>query len=718
MKKKIFSILILVMTALMLATGVNAAAYSTYTYSYDGYPLQSPDAYVPERVIDMSYIGLSDSAYDLRDLEVDKAGNVYLVDGRVNEGEGRYGRVIVADRYYKLKFVIDNFVNEHGVPDHFNAPSGVCITDKYIYVCDTDNNRIVMFDLDGNYVKIVPKPTSSYFEEGSLYRPVAIAVDKYERLFVVSSTTYQGIIVMDDTGNFSGFIGAQKVVISPLEILWRRLMTDEQRELQQDYISTEFNNIAIDDNGFIYVTTSSIDERTQQDVIRNRDMKGDYAPVKKLNSSGHDVMGRNGFWPPSGEVNVANFSLAGTPTGASKIIDVAVGPEETWSIIDEKRSKVYTYDKYGNMLFVFGDFGQKLGNIPVNGIEAVVYSGSDMMLLDKQNSSFVIYKRTDYGDLLIGALGHQNDRIYDMAVNDWMDILQRNSNFDTAYIGIGDALYRDAKYNEAMEYYQSAYNVSGYSNAFREVRKDWVAHWIWTIPIVVVVVCVLLSKFFKYAGRVNKETQLKVGKKSFKEELLYGFHLIFHPFDGFWDLKHEQRGSVRAGIVYTVITILAFFYQSVGTGYIFNPNGNYMSIFTQIISVAVPVILFVVGNWCLTTLFDGEGSLKDIFIATTYSLLPVPMLLVPSVIFSNILAENEGQLISLLVGIAFVWAGMLIFFGMMVTHDYSLFKNLITTIGTIVAMAFIIFVAVLFSSLVARMVSFVSSIVVELTYRM
>ena len=215
----------------------------------------------------------------------------------------------------------------------------------------------------------------------------------------------------------------------------------------------------------------------------------------------------------------------------------------------------------------------------------------------------------------------------------------------------------------------------------------------------------------------HKETQLKVGKKSFKEELLYGFHLIFHPFDGFWDLKHEQRGSVRAGIVYVAVTILAFFYQSVGTGYIFNPEGNYMNIFGQIISVAVPLILWVVANWCLTTLFDGEGSLKDIFIATCYSLLPVPMLVIPSVIFSNILAESEGQLITLLVGLGFVWAGMLIFFGMMVTHDYSLMKNITTTLGTIVGMAFIIFVAVLFSSLVSQMVSFISNIILELSYR-
>ena len=304
-----------------------------------------------------------------------------------------------------------------------------------------------------------------------------------------------------------------------------------------------------------------------------------------------------------------------------------------------------------------------------------------------------------------------------MAVSGWMDILQRNSNFDAAYIGIGDALKRDAKYKEAMEYYKFAYNAASYSDAFREVRKEWVSKWIWTIPIIVVVICVLITKFFKYAARVNKAAQLRVGRKSLKEELLYGFHLIFHPFDGFWDLKHEYRGSVRASIIYIVVTVFTFYYQSVGTGYIFNPTESYMNIFAQIASVVVPLLLWVVANWCLTTLFDGEGSFKDIFIATSYSLLPIPMLVIPSVILSNMLAQNEGQLITLLVSMAFFWMGLLIFFGMMVTHDYSLLKNVTTSLGTIVGMAFVIFVSVLFSTLVAQMVSFISSIIVELTYR-
>ena len=135
------------------------------------------------------------------------------------------------------------------------------------------------------------------------------------------------------------------------------------------------------------------------------------------------------------------------------------------------------------------------------------------------------------------------------------------------------------------------------------------------------------------------------------------------------------------------------------------------------ISVLVPVLLWVIANWCLTTLFDGEGSMKDIIIACCYALAPLPLLLIISTLASNFVALGEAQIVSLLVVVGFIWAGFLIFFGMMVTHDYSMFKTIATTLGTILAMAIIMFVAVLFTSLLGKILSFVTSIITELSYR-
>lgn len=709
--KKIFkNILLSVLAAVtILPTAIAASTpYATYTYSNDGDVLVSPAAYVPDSVITSSSMGLEVAFDDPRDLFIGPDEKMYIVDAANN-------RVIVSDRYYNHLFDIDKFTNEHGVPDSFNNPSGVFVNEEFIYVCDTDNNRIVKFDTEGNYVKIIKKPESNLFEEGSIYKPVACAVDQYGRLFVVSSTTYQGIIVINDDADFYGFIGAQKVSISALEIIWRKIQTDEQRSQSEQYVSTEFNNITIDENNFIYVTTSSIDEAKQQSAIRGKDKKSDYAPVKKLNASGADVMKRNGFYPPSGEIGFSTLSTD-TIVGASKVIDCAVGPEGTWSIIDEKRSKVFTYDDNGNLLFIFGDVGIQTGNI--GSVEAIVYQGSKILLLDKTNDNIVVYRRTEYGDLLLQAIQHDNERKYDMTIDDWTEVLKRNNNFDSAYIQIGKALYRQGKYEEAMEYYKAAYETENYSDAWKEIRKEWASKYFWTIPVVLVVVFVLLGKFFGYAAKVNTRAALKVGRKSLKEELLYAFHVIFHPFDGFWDLKHEKRGSMRSASVILITTILVYFYNSIGKGYIFSPYTSYSDIFGAVTAVLAPLLLWVVANWCLTTLFEGEGSMRDIFIASCYCLTPLILLIFPSTLLSHVLAANESGILTLMSSFAYLWLGILLVLGMMVTHDYSVGKNLLTCLATIVGMAFIMFIGILFTSLMAKIVMFITQIVEEIAFRL
>ena len=207
--------------ALVVPTGASSA-YQTYTYSIGGTALYSPDAYTATKAVGASEMGLEsllpeDAAADSTlgklnnpsDLVTDKAKNVYIADTGNN-------RILVLDRYYKLKRVINTFTNSEGVPDALAAPQGVFVSEpnktypeRLIWVCDTANYRIVVFNEQGEFQRIIEEPESTLFDRSSVYKPIAIAVDEYNRLYVVSSTTYQGIIVMTDDGTFTGFIGAQ-----------------------------------------------------------------------------------------------------------------------------------------------------------------------------------------------------------------------------------------------------------------------------------------------------------------------------------------------------------------------------------------------------------------------------------------------------------------------------------------------------------------------------
>ena len=722
--KKITKVLIIALIAVMIFGTVYSSAaepYDTYTYSIDGETVKSPPAYSAVDDFDAIDMGISEISADgalsdtVSDIFSDEQANIYIADKGKN-------RIVILNKFYEATAVIESYVDENGVKQTFKEPAGLYVTDpnktadgsSYIYICDTGNKRIVVFDREYNYVRTINKPSGKIIDEAA-FEPAAIAVDIYGRIFVVSPSAYEGVIVLTEDGEFTGFIGAQETTLSLIDKIWASFKSAEDRLVQDGKLPTPYNNITVDDDGFVYVTMYPTEPEQQKNQLSSiKTKKATYSPVKKLNSQGKEIMKRNGFFDPGGEVviNVADIS---------QIRDVALGAEGTWTILDQSRSRFYTYDQTGNLLFAFGGKGDQLGHgSKFTGMTYQIVDGTyRIVAIDaaSSGSKITVYDPTPYYNSLIKALANENAHDYVSAKASWEKVLTLNNNLDLAYIGIGKALYNQGRYAEAMEYLESAYETRIWSDAHASANKNIFSKWLFPIIILVIVALVLVAKFLGYAKKKNKATALKVGKKTYWEELLYSFHLVFHPFDGFWDLKHEKRGSVRGATTIIAITIAAFFYNSIGKGYAFNPRGETSNILVIIGGVCLVLFLFEISNWCLTTLFDGEGSFKDIYIAVGYSLAPLPIFLVISTVLTNFMTTSSQSIITLIVTIGYVWVGILLYFGTLVTHDYSLKKNIVTILGTIVAMLVIAFIAVLFFSLVAKMVTFVLSIFTEIGNR-
>ncbi len=737
--KKTTKIIVFALVLVMIFGTISSSAfepYETITYSIDGEPMLSPPAYSVEAVydeIDMGIAELDPTALSMgipSDIVSDNKGDIYIADKDNN-------RIIVLDKYFKAKKIIRDYVDENGKLQSLKAPEGLFVTDEtkmatndsYIYICDTGNRQVVIFDREYNYVRTITKPDTPLLKDDA-FIPQQVAVDIYGKIFITSLKCFEGVIVLSGDGDFTGFIGAQQVSLSLIEQIWRRFQTREQRESAESKIASPYNNITVDELGFVYVTTVFTKEEDKQAQISTLKSKtAGTSPVKKLNSAGQEIMKRNGFFDPSGEVGALK------PGQESTIVDVAVGPEGSWTILDSSRSRFFTYDDNGNLLFAFGDGGQKegaegseqLGNgenyvgMTYHYVKDPKTGESEPYLVAIDNVSPVrvtVFSPTPYYKTILNALSNQNKHIYSETIRYWQEVLTRNNNFDLAYIGIGKALLNQGKYEEAQEMLSKAYEVDYYSKAFKEIQKEVLSKWMIPLVIAIIVLLVLILKFLGYAKRKNKVTTLKVGRKTYWEELIYAFYLVFHPFDGFWDLKHEKRGSVRAAITILGLTIVAFFYQAIGQGYMFNPRGDYSTVILQVVAVVVPVILWCVANWCLTTLFDGEGSFKDILIASCYSLAPLPVFVILSTILTNVMTVSDASMVSLIVTIGYIWVGILLFFGMLVTHDYTMNKNFVTTLGTIVAMLVIMFIIILFFSLVAKMVAFIIALSSEIGNRL
>lgn len=200
--------------------------------------------------------------------------------------------------------------------------------------------------------------------------------------------------------------------------------------------------------------------------------------------------------------------------------------------------------------------------------------------------------------------------------------------------------------------------------------------------------------------------------------LRYTFYLIFHPFDGFWDLKHEKKGNLGAAIVIVFLLSITYILRRQLTGFIFNDVKLLeLNIFLEISSVVIPFLLWCIANWCLTTLMDGEGSFKDIVITSAYALTPLIIIYLPLIPFSNVITLEEGAFYYFFSSLAVVWATVLMIIGTSVVHQYTLRKTILTCICIVVGMGIIIFIALLFFSLIQQIYSFVYTIYKEISLR-
>ncbi len=200
-------------------------------------------------------------------------------------------------------------------------------------------------------------------------------------------------------------------------------------------------------------------------------------------------------------------------------------------------------------------------------------------------------------------------------------------------------------------------------------------------------------------------------------ELKYGFHVIFHPFDGFWDLKRERRGSLAAALTFVIIVIMLTTFEKQTTGFLFNTvRLKDVNVVVDILTVTMLYVLWCVANWCLTSLMDGEGTMKDIFISMGYALLPMILIRLPMIALSKGLTTEEGTFYYVFNALSYIWTGILIFLGTMITHQYSFKKTVLTCICTVVGMGIIMFIGLLFFNVIQQMITFFTTIYKEIRF--
>lgn len=471
---RLFAVLIAVMTSLMIPMTVSADL--GYSYNYDWWEdiQYSPDPYEVVGVYSFEDFGL--------DVNFKSPDSLYIIDNTlyiVDTGNNRILEVVREENgALTLARVIDHVVGV--TPSTFNTPMDVCVdVDGYIYITDKGNNRILKVTKNLRVVQTFTKPTDNTFDQSLAFLPEKIVVDEVGRVYCIAENVNKGLIKYESNGEFKGFTGASQVTYDWIDYLWKKLSTKAQRAAMESFVPTEYDNIAMDDEGFIYACTTNVKASTLRD--------GSAKPIRRLNLMGSDILIRNGNTRVIGDVQ---WESGAGYSDYSLITDVCPLDEGVYVALDRNRGHIFAYDNQGNMLYAFGGPG---GNLDGHFEKpcSIDNMGHDLFVLDPTYNSITVFTPTEYGRLMFDAIRQYNQGDYITSGETWEKVLAMNGNCDLAYIGIGRSLLRQKKYKEAMEYFELKFDDDNYSKAFKQYRKQWVEEHIALIIVVLIVLIVI-----------------------------------------------------------------------------------------------------------------------------------------------------------------------------------------------------------------------------------
>lgn len=200
--------------------------------------------------------------------------------------------------------------------------------------------------------------------------------------------------------------------------------------------------------------------------------------------------------------------------------------------------------------------------------------------------------------------------------------------------------------------------------------------------------------------------------------LRYAFYVIFHPFKGFWDLKHERKGNFGAAAILLLLVTVTFVARQQMSGFLFGGDTQTdTGVLLTISSVLLPFFLWCVSNWCVTTLMDGEGRFSDIVMVSAYALTPLFLIQLPLVLLSNVLTQSESGFYTFFMVVSVAWAAFLLVVGIMTVHQFTMGKTLGTILIALVGMVIMVFLFFLLFVLIQQMINFVLLLREELAMR-
>jgi DNA-binding beta-propeller fold protein YncE len=706
--KKIIASIVLILVILG-ATFTASAASETYIKVDVPGDLQeqrlSKEMYYAVEEINAATFGLKEGFVGITDLFYTESSDILLLCGA--EASKLYRISKTYDKVTEVKVV-----DKKGAAIDFEGAEGVYADYKgNIYISDTQNSRILMLDKNGKLITTINPPVSELLPDDFYFQPTSVARDQHDYLYVLSKGCYYGALTFDPEYNFMGFYGPNTVesnALDALAFLWDRITsTEEKHNYEVKELPYSFSDFSFDSDGYMVTCTSAVNaSKYSKDA--------EYGQIKKITHNGSNILYKralNGETFPSAEVNFLETSFVYGAAGQS-INSIVTDDNGYIYALEVGHGKIYVYDSECNLMSSFGggiEEGDQLGifDSPV----AIALNNDDILVADKDSASITVFEPTEYGKLIKEAQALYLKGDYDDSGKLWEQILAENRNCQLAYRGLAMVYYNQGKLHESLEMAEIACDYSVYDLAWNKIISQFIAEHFTIIVAILAVIVVAVFFLVRYLRKNNK-------KLINNPELKLLFNAPVHPFNTFDDLKYKKMGSWKIAIVLTILFYVASVLNVTSTGFLFSKTllRNYNSLYTLAATVGL-IVLWSICNFLVCSMFEGKGTLKEVFISTTYCLMPWIVFLFLKVILTNFLPLSTAGLVTGIETVILIFTFFMLSIAMVKIHEFDFFKFLLTSIVVLFFMILVVFVILMCGILAEQFISFIAEIYDEIVHR-
>ncbi|MEG1687355.1 MAG: YIP1 family protein [Angelakisella sp.] len=684
-------LLILAMQLPLLSTAFAEGTSLSYTYDSWGDSVPTRTPYAVNKVYGGTELGCG--ALDApEDLFVTQSQQVYVLDS----GKSRIVQLSSAMEFLREILPVD----ESGEAIDISGATGIFVRENgELYLADKKNKTVQILDETGKRTGRIDCPDPAELPPNFGYVPSKVTVTSAGVVNVISANTSSGALQFDPQHNFVGFYGSEPIQVNPVVLmnrLWKRILNKEQAARMSRTVPTAYVNFDIDQDDFVYTVKGGAERGVRA--------------VRKLNPSGVNIM-KN----PHDSLYFGDFEvymdLQKNLIVVSSLTDVTVDSKGFITIIEKTRNRLFQYDQSGNLLFAFGGTEKQDGNFL--GLRAVASMGDNLLVLDGSTNTITVFTPTEFGANVREGVWLHNDGRYQDAVTPWEKVIAADKNFELANRGLGNAYKGMGDYHRAMEYYQRGNDWIGYSKAFEHYRAELLREHFELFLAGLVVAVILLALLLRYYEAHKKD---EYSEKVYR--WTYPFHCILHPMRAYGEMKYEKKGSLMIANIILGLLFLSSVFTIRLTAFHFNSvkDGTFNIAMVLLKTIGL-FAAWCLANWLVSTLCNGKGHFREIWIFSAYALLPFVIMSFVLVGMSHLLSFSEETYLFFITVIGYGLTALNLLMAIKDVHLYNLKETVKCIFFTIVGIIIVVILATISYAMFVQFANFVKMVFSKLILR-